>query len=274
MDSETSCRASCRPYRWVSACTSMTAMSVSGDEGAGAEGGRCLDVRGEDGSWGAPAAAGAPGWNSSLQRSRTASSSSCCASPRRAASTTRRSSSWESSCSRSSGVVRQLAETTVPTPGRTSSRPMRVSSATTLWAVLGLILSAWLSSRTDGKGAPAVSSPDTTARVAAKTIWRKGESPLVRVTRNGSMGVLCVLVHLMSSGVLGRVWCSERGGWAGARSVPGYETVACRKAERPGAGRPEGRIRGAKQGGRAGGGAGRPARPRARTGGYRESRRS
>ncbi len=35
----------------------------------------------------------------------------------------------------------------MPIPGRTSSNPLRTSSAITLCAVFGLIFSAWLSSR-------------------------------------------------------------------------------------------------------------------------------
>ena len=44
-------------------------------------------------------------------------------------------------------------------PGVTSSSPSAVSSATTLWAVLGLILSPTLSARTEGNGAPGRNTP-------------------------------------------------------------------------------------------------------------------
>ena len=53
--------------------------------------------------------------------------------------------------------------TTVPIPGMAWSSPSLMSCVTTLCAVLGLILRALLSSRTDGNASPGLSCPETRA---------------------------------------------------------------------------------------------------------------
>src|ERR1022692_306373 len=134
---------------------------------------------------------GSPAGSSLLQCAVRALMTSSTLSPSLRASTTSRSSSWSSSRVRSAAVERVGCATTVPVPGRTSSKPSPTRCVIALCAVLGLILSAVLSARTEGKASPGRIWPEITALRAAYTTCSYNATPGWKDRRNG---ITCVLL--------------------------------------------------------------------------------
>jgi len=82
-----------------------------------------------------------------------------------------------SNCLRSVALDSGKAETTVPTPGRVSSRPAETKCITTLWAVLGLTFSSLLRVRTEGKISPDATGPRWQPGWRRKRSARKTKRP-------------------------------------------------------------------------------------------------